>query len=198
MSQLLIKYANFLKQKPLLANSISSAFLFGTGDILAQCIFPKEGSRFDYRRTIRNAVYGGIIFSPLVTKWYVWLNTSVRYPFRTLFRRQPSSTQRSILDTICRTAADQLMWAPMGIPLYFMSISFMEGKGWQDVKQKLDDKYEETLINNWKVWPVFQALNFYFVSPDYRLLTVNIVSILWNCYMSLENYKVTETLTFKE
>ncbi|VEU19744.1 DEKNAAC100283 [Brettanomyces naardenensis] len=194
MSKILISYANFLKQKPLLANGLSSAFLFGTGDFLAQKLFPDETSPYDYRRTVRNAIYGGILFSPLVSKWYTWLSTSVRYPFATFMKAKPSPAQRGILNTICQTAADQLIWAPMGIPMYFVCMTFMEGKDWKEAKDKLNDKYWETLVNNWKVWPAFQAVNFYFVRPAFRLLTVNIVSILWNCYLSYENYREKKVL----
>lgn len=34
-----------------------------------------------------------------------------------------------------------------------------------------------------------QIINFQFVPPNLRVLAVNIVALLWNCYMSFQSHK---------
>lgn len=85
-------------------------------------------------------------------------------------------------------AVDQAVFAPfIGIPLYYLAISLMEGKGVEEVKQKLQKNWWLTLYTNWTVWPAFQAANFTFVPVAYRLMAVNVVSIGWNCYLLMKN-----------
>ena len=89
-------------------------------------------------------------------------------------------------------SVDQLIWAPLGVPMYFATMSLMQTKNVEDAKKNVREKAWTTLINSYKIWPLFQMANFYFVKPDFRLLTVNIVSLFWNCYMSFVNYRSAE------
>ncbi|QOU20995.1 hypothetical protein BRETT_000712 [Brettanomyces bruxellensis] len=169
--------------------SIAIKILFGTGDALAQLLFPKPGTSYDFERTMRNAIYGGLIFAPIVTPWYAFLGKKVRYPFKTFFGHKFSTSQGNLLNAATRMSADQLIWAPFGVPLYFASMSLMQTKSLEEAKKNIREKAWTTLINSYRVWPLFQMANFYFVKPDFRLFTVNIVSIFWNCYMSFVNYR---------
>ncbi|ODV87839.1 hypothetical protein CANARDRAFT_215735, partial [[Candida] arabinofermentans NRRL YB-2248] len=188
MSSIINNYVSFINRRPFLGNAISTALLFGSGDSLAQLLFPLNSnistlSQFDPIRTIRGMIYGGIIFSPIGWKWYRFLQNRISFPIK-LNAKNNKNHQQKLLDTIARVAVDQLIWAPIGVPLYFTAMTLMEGEGLNSIKKKLNDKYYETLITNWKVWPTFQLANFYFIPLDLRLFSVNFVSIFWNCYMS--------------
>ncbi|CDK28633.1 unnamed protein product [Kuraishia capsulata CBS 1993] len=63
----------------------------------------------------------------------------------------------------------------------------MEGGGTADVEDRLRHNWWATLVTNWQVWPAFQFVNFYVVPVQFRLLAVNVVSIAWNCFLSLRN-----------
>lgn len=128
------------------------------------------------------------MFSPIVTKWYAYLSKNVKYPYATAFGKIPSKTQKAVLDTAAQTAADQLLFAPVGIGMYFVGIGVLQGQNWQEIKSQLTAKYVPTLLNNWKVWPAFQMVNFYFVPPSGRVLGQALMSIAWNTYLSAENY----------
>ncbi|KAG7745850.1 hypothetical protein KL912_005003 [Ogataea haglerorum] len=135
-------------------------------------------AEYDYPRTIRAVIYGGLVFAPIGNKLYKFMDT-IKFPL--------SWQPKRLYDTMARVSFDQLVWAPVGIPLYYTSITFMEGYGIPEIKAKLREVYLDTLINNWKVWPLFQAFNFWFTPVRYRLLAVNIISIVWNCYLSIKN-----------
>ena len=61
----------------------TAAFLFGTGDFIAQAAVEKKKpftSQYDLVRTLRLGLYGGVIFAPITSVW-----------FRTLERFAPVS-----------------------------------------------------------------------------------------------------------
>ncbi|ELU42902.1 hypothetical protein AG1IA_03066 [Rhizoctonia solani AG-1 IA] len=53
------------------SHQLTTAFLFGTGDIVAQQAVDKRGIKeHDWVRTARLSLYGGTIFAPIVVNWY--------------------------------------------------------------------------------------------------------------------------------
>lgn len=69
-------YNQSLIRKPYITQSFTAAVLFGAGDILAQQGVEKRGlTNHDLLRTARLALYGGILFAPVVTSWYKMLET---------------------------------------------------------------------------------------------------------------------------
>lgn len=166
-------YNRMLATRPYATNAITTAFLFGTGDVLAQNV--ESSKNFDFSRTGRAVIYGGVVFAPLGDQWYKFLARVV-------------VGKTNVTQTAARVAVDQGVFAPfIGIPLYYLAISLMEGKSPEEAKQKLENKWWPTLYSNWTVWPVFQAVNFAFVPVNYRLMAVNVVSIGWNCYLLMKN-----------
>lgn len=172
-------YSKCLSIYPKSTNFISTGLLFGTGDFIAQST--SEGP-FDYARTLRSVAYGSCVFSFIGDKWYRLL-AKVKYPGKPL----NSNRLNSIRTGITKTAVDQLLWAPVGIGLYFTVMSIFERKSYEQAKQKLIDNYWVTLKINWYVWPLFQLFNLNLVPVHYQLLTVNLFSIIWNTFLSLRN-----------
>lgn len=175
MSSFYGRYNQLLKQRPILTNVLTTGFLFGTGDYLAQqiSISSQNGRKYDYSRTLRAVIYGGIIFAPLADKWYKILAT-VKLPV-------PNS---KLADTVLRVGLDQGVFAPfIGIPLYYSVMTLMEGGDHKTVQRKLESNWWNTLYTNWLVWPAVQGVNFGLVPVQLRLLVVNVVSIGWNCYL---------------
>lgn len=167
------RYSQLLARRPLVTNVLSTGFLFGAGDVLAQHIgIHHEPKLFDWARAQRAVIYGAIVFAPLGDKWY-----------KLLARVNVGSKASS---TVARVALDQCVFAPfIGIPLYYSVMTYMEGHAdaAQHIETKLRTNWWKTLSTNWMVWPVVQTLNFGFVPLNLRLLVVNVVSIGWNCYL---------------
>lgn len=174
------KYNRLLATRPLATNVISTGFLFGAGDFIAQKIESRENSSpFDGARSARAIIYGGILFAPFADKWYKFLN---RIKFA-----------NPVLSTAARVAVDQGVFAPIvAVPAYFSAMGLMEGKSWEDIRKKLQLNWWPTLKANWSVWPAVQLLNFGFVPVNLRLLVVNLVSLGWNSYILMVNGRKTE------
>lgn len=194
MSRLLYFYINALNKKPKTTNAIMTGSLFGLGDISAQLLFSqsehpfdkgeeKKNSiikpiRYDFPRTIRAIIYGSLIFSFIGDKWYKILNYKVK------FSNLPKTHWQN---KVLRVAVDQLLFAPISLPFYFGCMTTMEGHPWWMAKVKIKEQWWDTLKTNWRVWPLFQAVNFSVVPLQHQLLAVNVVAIFWNTYLSYKN-----------
>ncbi|ODQ48813.1 hypothetical protein PICMEDRAFT_21806, partial [Pichia membranifaciens NRRL Y-2026] len=170
---ILRRYNDFLTRRPLVANILMSGTLFGAGDVIAQLLF--IDADYDYLRTARNSVYGGLIFAPIASHLYRGLNS------------HSAARRGALLDTAARVAVDQLCWSPVGIALYFSCMGAMEGEPAAAVAARLHEGWWETLVTNWRVWPLLQLVNFQLVPVAHRLAVVNVASVVWNTYMSYEN-----------
>lgn len=184
------QFFNFYQQKlithPYITNSLTTGFLFGAGDILAQSLLPsphtihheqQSVSKFDYKRTLRSVIYGSCIFAFIGDKWYKFLSSNIKLP----------TTAPPVLTNVVKMIVDQTCFAPVGIPFYFTCLTLMEGGSWEDVKEKLRHNWWDTLKANWCVWPMFQFFNFNYVPVKFNLLSVNVFSIVWNTFLSFKN-----------
>lgn len=166
-------YNRMLVRRPYATNAVTTAFLFGAGDVLAQKVGASKD--YDFSRTARAVIYGGVVFAPLGDQWYKFLARTV-------------IGKTNVTQTAARVVVDQGVFAPfIGIPLYYLAMGLMEGRSVEDTQQKLSRNWYTTLISNWSVWPIFQAVNFAFVPVAYRLMAVNVVSIGWNCFLLMKN-----------
>lgn len=111
------------------------------------------------------------VFGPAATIWYRWLARNVNL-------KSPTAT------ALARVAADQGIFAPVFIGVFLSSMAVMEGG---NPAEKLRKSYKEALMGNYMLWPFAQIINFKMVPLDFRVLFVNVVSIGWNCYLSLVN-----------
>ncbi|KAF2139826.1 uncharacterized protein K452DRAFT_289202 [Aplosporella prunicola CBS 121167] len=160
-----------LARRPLLTQSVTTAILFATGDVMAQQGVEGRGlKKHEWARTGRMALYGGAIFGPAATTW-----------FKALQRIQLGSTNATI---VARVAADQLLFAPTNMCLFLSTMAVLEGTSPQ---KKLESTYMPALQKNWMVWPFVQIGNFKFVPLEHRVLVVNVISLGWNCYLSFLN-----------
>ncbi|KAI5864794.1 hypothetical protein GGS23DRAFT_463803 [Durotheca rogersii] len=165
-------YQRKLASRPLLTQSVTTAVLFAVGDIAAQQAVERKGlEKHEFARTGRMFLYGGAVFGPAATTWFGILQRAVRLPSRAA-------------EAAVRVAADQLLFAPIAIGVFLSSMAALEGS---DPREKLRRSYVPALTTNYLIWPFVQLANFAFVPLHHRVLVVNVVSIGWNCYLSMVN-----------
>ncbi|KAK6633264.1 hypothetical protein RUM44_003865 [Polyplax serrata] len=151
----------------------------GTGDLIAQVFI--EGKSFRQIDTVRMAKFGfvGTIFvGPPLRIWY---GTMEKY-----FGSQGKFT------ALKKVTVDQLMFAPAFLVVIMTVVSAVQGNSVREINDKIALDYTDVLISNYKLWPAVQLLNFYMVPLNYQVLTVQIVAIFWNTYLSWKMNKTTE------
>ncbi|KAA8645370.1 hypothetical protein EYZ11_000429 [Aspergillus tanneri] len=165
-------YQTKLAKQPILTASVTSAILFGSGDVLAQQLVDRRGlEKHDMARTGRMALYGGAIFGPAATTWYGILQRHVVL----------KGTKSTI---VARVVADQCLFTPTHLTCFLTSMAIMEGS---DPVEKWRNSFFASYKANLAIWPLVQGVNFAIVPLEYRVLVVNLVSLGWNCLLSLIN-----------
>ncbi|KAJ1566958.1 Protein required for ethanol metabolism, partial [Cladochytrium tenue] len=180
-----------LRRFPTTTQAATTCALFIVGDWTAQHgVERRRLAEHDVERTLRLAFYGGFFAvrwkrGPIVALWYPFLQRIVRVksPFRAL---------------VYRVALDQLAYAPVAIAFFFSYNAILEGRGIEGVKERLERGYASTLLNNWKLWPFVQIVNFRFVPVLYQSLVVNATALGWNTYMSYTNSRLGKKKAAKQ
>ncbi|KAI5818555.1 hypothetical protein BZA77DRAFT_386160 [Pyronema omphalodes] len=173
MASIFRAYQRQIANHPFRTGAITSGFLFGMGDVIAQQGIEKKGiHHHNFAATARMAAYGSCVFGPAAVGWYKVLEKYI------VIKNRPN------IEMISRVAADQLIFAPIGIAVFFASMATMEGI---DPQEKLAESWWVALRANWNVWPAVQLVNFRFVPLEMRVLFANVISVGWNSYLSWLN-----------
>lgn len=174
-------YHRALTKRPILVQSLSTAVLFGAGDVIAQQIVEKQGwEKHDLQRTLRMTTFGGVFAGPTLSTWYRFVDKKVK-------------TTNKFQGLATKVALDQFIFAPFFIAAFFTGQGLFEGKSLSEIKDKLTTGYTTALIGNYKIWPAVQVVNFYFTPLNYRLMVTNVVALGWNAYLSTVNQRSSIT-----
>lgn len=106
-------YTRSVETNPLITKACTSFFGFVVGDILAQRI---TDSPFNVFRCLRLGTYGFALDGPLGHQWYKLLDANL-WP-------KESQSNKAVL---AKTAADQLIWAPVMTCVFFAVLKTLEG-----------------------------------------------------------------------
>ncbi|KAJ5109623.1 Eukaryotic translation initiation factor 4E-1 [Penicillium argentinense] len=155
-------YQSKLARRPILTASVTSAVLFGSGDVLAQQAVDRRGlQKHDFARTGRMALYGGAVFGPVATAWFGILQRHV-------------VLKNNFSTTVARVGCDQFLFAPVQLTCFLSSMAIMEGVS---PAEKWIHSFWPAYKANMLVWPWVQGANFAFVPLELRVLVVNVVSL---------------------
>lgn len=179
VQKVLHSYSRATAERPYRTNILTAGVLWFSGDVISQKADGRAWSDLDWRRTARITAYGLCVAGPVYCWWYSFLE-----------RKTAHLAQRSVWKYIAaKVAADQLIFEPPYLLLFFSLTSIMEGHTLHQIRSKLKQDYLSTFIVDCQVWPFAQVLNFRFVNPLYQSLVVNGVCVGWNAYLSFVKHK---------
>lgn len=114
------------------------------------------------------------LFGPINVAWYKWLDVFL------------SGQTRSIV--LKKTILDQFVLGPPALALFFVSMSFMEGK--RDLTEELRKKYLASYACDCIFWLPVQAVNFMFVPAAYRVIYLSAAGFVWlNILCIIKNFE---------
>ncbi|XP_033636457.1 mpv17-like protein 2 isoform X2 [Asterias rubens] len=186
----------------LVTNTVSSGLLLSLGDVLQQCnerriarknVLLKVNAAsatgtvdhigsdnvgtpvpaFNWTRTGRMLTIG-ILLGPLNHYWYLGLD-----------RFLPGIKGRTIAKKIL---LDEIIASPVMTSIFFVGMGLLEGKTWAESVNVLKKKFLTVYMVDICVWPPVQAVNFFFVPPNLRVIYVNVFILLWDVFLSFINH----------
>jgi len=162
-------YQHLLVTNPWKTQIIGTGILVAVGDVVTQQFVEKKGSYHDFVRTARMGVVG-VIVAPVLRTWFLALD-----------RIFPGTAKT---DGLKKMLLDQSLFAPFMIGFFFSVTETLAGKRPYEIHKMLKERYLQTLITNYKIWPLAQTINFTFIPIQHRIGFVQLVAIFWNAYMS--------------
>lgn len=192
--QFISKFGAFIarsfKSSPQLTNSVTGLVTFSAGDFLSQKVL-HEGSDVDYGRAMKTGMLGVFMNGIVLHHWYNNLDR--------VFGKSMLSTKGVIL----KMAADQLIYAPFSIAVFFgfaSSLATMEasrlvtsstkrtemipGKVTEAFIHKMETSFLPVLLADCCVWPFVNLINFSYIPKNYRPSFVGIAQLVWQTFVS--------------
>jgi protein Mpv17 len=167
-------YSRLLHSNPLATKCVTVSTLCIVGDAVSQVVAEPKLLRlaapYDVARTARIAVFGFAISGPVNHVWYNVLERAV-----------PGVGVKALL---AKTAADQLLFAPVILTLFFGSQVLLANKGVDEATAVVRRSLWPSLQMNWMFWPAAQMVNFKFVPPAQRVGFVSLCLVFWNGVLS--------------
>jgi hypothetical protein len=102
----------------------------------------KQTSTHDFARTGRFMFYNFSV-APIIHTWYTVLDKNFPVAAQAVNNEQNQKATAKIIHTLKpvlkRVAADQILFAPVGLAMLFTGLTLLEGGGVQQIKEKLDN-----------------------------------------------------------
>lgn len=182
-------YQNCLAVHPVKTQVISSALIWGFGDIAAQAVTHTTAKKhhlqsrnedkefkINWRRVTTTSLFGLGFVGPVGHFWYEGLDRFIR------LRLQLRPNSFSFVAT--KVAADGIIFGPFDLLVFFTYMGFSTGKSAAQVKEDVKRDFLPALILEGGVWPIVQVANFRYIPVRYQLLYVNLFCLLDSCFLS--------------
>lgn len=138
-------------------------------DTSASCNLARDTSsivtRLDMNSVKRYAIMGTVCISPMLTKWYSWLDN--KFP----------SKARSVV--VKKVILDQFVFTPFVVIVFFVGMSYLEGKKGPKLFDELKEKGLKTFAMDCCFWIPATTVNFIFVPPWLRVAFIGLASFMW-------------------
>ncbi len=164
------KYNVLLEKYPLPVKMATSTVIAVLGDGACQIFIEGSGiSGYSFERAVQIGAMGCILIGPVLHFWYGFL-----------WRLLP---RNDALTIVKRLVVDQLLFAPVAVASSLSFLAAAQGQA-SDIPRRLKEQVPGAVLNNWKLWPAAQAINFAVVPVPHQVLFANAVSVFWNGYLS--------------
>ncbi|KAF3945010.1 hypothetical protein CMV_028581 [Castanea mollissima] len=180
--------SNCLAVHPVKTQVISSAIIWGVGDIAAQTITYSTAKtkhqiqdkdkelKINWKRVATTSLFGFGFVGPVGHFWYEGLDRFIK--LRLLM--QPNSFRF----VATKVALDGIIFGPLDLLVFFTYMGFSNGKSVPQVKEDVKRDFLPALILEGGIWPILQVANFRYIPVRNQLLYVNFFCLVDSCFLS--------------
>lgn len=170
---------------PLISNSISGFVIFGSGDILSQCVASKDSHKsfrqVDFRRAFDTSLLGVFMNGLCLHGWYRILEHTI------------GTSMLNNKVVVLKCVADQFCYAPFSILVFFSFTGIRTGGTSAEIKENIQSKVNTSFISTWiadcTLWPLVNAANFSLIPLNYRPTFVGVAQLFWMTYLAFVGNK---------
>lgn len=153
---------------------LNAAIIMGAGDMIAQFAIEKKSFKdYNVGRTARFSAIGFCVVGPALRKWYVTLDR--------LIKKDQPAFQRGLK----KMAIDQTCFAPPFTLVLSYLVPFVNGKRHKDIVKSIKENYVSIMKRSYMLWPIAQVINFSCIPVSYQVVYVQLIALIWNCYLSM-------------
>jgi len=165
-----VMYKGFTKNL-LVSNTVTCGVLLAGGDLIQQRIEKYMGYQqaHDLNRSGRMFAVG-LSQGPPHHYWYLWLDKIL-----------PKTDLRTVA---LKIVLDQIFAAPFFAITFFFGMGVLEDKRMSECWTEFVKKFPTVYLFDWCIWPPTQYINFALVPPAFRVLYVNVVTVIWDVFLS--------------
>ena len=174
-------YDRSLQTRPIVTKSLTSGCTFSLADFLCQKIAEK-GDEHDLRRTLHMGLIG-LASGPIFHFWNQYLKG-----LRLLQAWRPVNA------ALYQSFLDSTMFRLPYTTWFLFQLKWLNSGDAEQGARYAKNRIGDTLYQAYKVWPLAQFLNFYFVPLPYRVLFSNMVGLVWNVALSYISHKNIELM----
>jgi len=131
----------------------------------ADVTFMPNPPELDMNTVKHYAIMGTLVFPPILTHWYRWLEAT--FPCTS-----PRIVARKLL-------LDQFLLTPFTLCLFYLGMAALEGKQGVELTTELREKGVKTFLLDAVYWLPVQYLNFKFVPAWLRLPYIGVTTFIW-------------------
>ncbi|XP_017298254.1 PXMP2/4 family protein 4-like [Diaphorina citri] len=157
-------------------NSLGGGVLMCLGDTIQQTIelYTKVDKRgYDLKRVAHMGIIG-LVMGPPQHFFYKYLDKYL-----------PKRSGKSIALKLC---FDQAIISPVCIIIFLYGMGILEAKPKDEIKEEIRDKFLVIYTTDCLLWPPCQFVNFTYISPQYRVMYVNLITIVYDIMLSYIKY----------
>lgn len=178
---LLIAATEVFKSKYLIyTNTSTAAFTFIVGDYLTQRyeqLTDGEPKGFNFTRSANMGI-AGVLNGFMFHHWYRFLDTKL-----------PGTCIRTVIK---KTVLDMLIGSNLSIMCLFAAQAALENGSFEQFLDDVRNGWFPVYVSDLMLWPATQFINFYYLKPKYRLVFVNLVTLVASVYRSHIAHEVQE------
>ncbi|XP_067205840.1 PXMP2/4 family protein 4 [Linepithema humile] len=136
-----------------------------------------QSTNYNFPQLKRYAIFGCLLAGPILHRWYKWLDAFY--------------SGKSMKIVLTKLFADQFIFTPPLIMLFFISMSLMEAKS--DILRECRIKFLRTFQTSCGYWLPVQFINFMLIPAYLRVTYVSVASFCWvNILCYLKNVPTVE------
>ncbi|CAB3243024.1 unnamed protein product [Arctia plantaginis] len=111
----------------------------------------------------------------------ILLGSFYHFYYTTLERCIPKVTMKT---TVIKILLDQALVSPIALFGFYCGVDYLDGKPFEACKAELNKKFLKTFTIDCMYWPPIQFINFYFLPISYRVLYINVTTMIYYIFLS--------------